>query len=303
MAEEFKRDSFLAFCTTLPDYTAYKNVVGSLGAQTLCHAIFDAEAKKVDAKSFWRQGNPNPAVIINPTTVIKLKEKKDKTAFQAQITKLFMLDSGQITVKLGQITRFMDKARNGTLRTELGNKLMQESDYYTAPAPTVPVPGAPPIPPKPSWMIARTKAKAWLKKGVLGDTKAFDEVVDTYCKNDGTWPLGPDHKILDAIWRKLVTGAPPYRGVVEGAMYPSSIGGTHVLKTFMTSVSHEALPAKGNTAWENWALFVFGATMRSQPFPDGNKRASRAAYAIIMASAEIPFRAPNNQLGGELASM
>jgi Fic family protein len=43
--------------------------------------------------------------------------------------------------------------------------------------------------------------------------------------------------------------------------------------------------------------------MTSQPFSDGNKRISRVSYAIIMASAGIPFKAPTNQYGSRLAAM
>jgi hypothetical protein len=306
-AAEYKRDVFLLMCTKWNEYTSYKNVVGTLLAQNLAHAIFENEARREDPAHLGFWGGTSAAVKqampILSTTTIKLLKKADIATFEAHVRRLFLADEGQIQIKQGQVNGLMGKARNGELQTALNSAVLLESQYYTAPPPTVQAPGAPAIPPKPSWMIAKTKAKAWLKMGVQGSTDAYDQVMDKYCRNDGAWPLGQDHKILDEIWRKLVTNAPLFRAPTLGSMYPSSPGGAHVLKTFMQAVSREQLPAKGNTRWENWALFVFGATMKSQPFPDGNKRASRAAYAIIMASADIPFRAPNGTLGSQLAGM
>jgi prophage maintenance system killer protein len=76
-----------------------------------------------------------------------------------------------------------------------------------------------------------------------------------------------------------------------------------VLKKVLADIAKETMPKVGEKAWEDWALFFFGAAMTAQPFPDGNKRACRAAYAIIMASAGIDFRAPTDKFGSQLGAM
>jgi len=162
---------------------------------------------------------------------------------------------------------------------------------------------APPIPPLPAAVVNKRKAQAWLRLGVRGSTAAYDEVVNVYTRTDGTLPIGYDEKILVAIWKKLVTDAPPYRAPDPATPYPSSVGGMALLKRILAELRTEVLPPRGDVAWENWALFVYGAAMTVQAFPDGNKRACRAAYALIMCSANIPFRAPNATLGSKLADM
>jgi hypothetical protein len=188
------------------------------------------------------------------------------------------------------IGELMTKAKNGALKTALDKNVEPETNYYKAPSTTPPNPDV-------------AKAKAWLKKGVTGSTTAYDQVVDQNLKTDGKNPLGADEKVLLAVWKKLVTGAPDFRSFNPATPYPSSIGGMFLLKKTLADAAKEKLPAHGDAAWENWALFFFGAVMTSQPFSDGNKRACRALYAIVMTSAGIAFRAPTDKFGSELGAM
>jgi hypothetical protein len=71
----------------------------------------------------------------------------------------------------------------------------------------------------------------------------------------------------------------------------------------MEGFKSRTVPARGNAAWENWALYLFGAIMTSQGFTDGNKRVARPAYAITMVSGGVDFRAMNDTYGESLGPM
>jgi hypothetical protein len=167
----------------------------------------------------------------------------------------------------------------------------------------VPALGAPPIPPKPPRLVNLAKGTAWATRGVHGDASAFSNAIKNHMKTDGTFPLGSNEQITMSIWNTLVNNVGAYRLPTLGSMYPSSFGGMYLLKNVLTTIHGTHLPGLGDVAWENWALFFFGALMTSQPFVDGNKRISRVTYAIIMTSAGIPFRAPTDAYGARLAAM
>ena len=140
-----------------------------------------------------------------------------------------------------------------------------------------------------------------------GNTAAFVECVKENIKTDGSLPLGKDDHLVVAMWHKLVAGAAPpppdFRNTVTGSTYPSSIGGTYLLKQIFNLTSHNTYPAYGQIDWENRALFFFAAVMCVQAFPDANKRICRVIYALVMASAGIPFVAPKDAYGARLANM
>ena len=71
----------------------------------------------------------------------------------------------------------------------------------------------------------------------------------------------------------------------------------------MDGFKNRGVPARGNAAWENWALYLFGAIMTSQGFTDGNKRVARAVYAIMMVSGGVEFRAMKDTYGVSLGPM
>jgi hypothetical protein len=150
----------------------------------------------------------------------------------------------------------------------------------------------------------RDKALAWLTRGVAGDGGAFGTVLDRYVTNDGKMPL--DEGKVREIWKTITKGSamPRYRTTLIGPqLYPSEVGGAYLLKKVFRLLAGATFPPRGNPKWEDWALFCFGSVMAVQGFTDGNKRTARAAYAILMVSAGIEFRAPTNDLGSRLAKM
>jgi hypothetical protein len=217
------------------------------------------------------------------------------------------------------------QAGRGALRGRLNNNVVPESEYYSAPVAKwtemtvqAKVKAWPPPQPGPQSGKAATdgttKVKKWLiheknesakKGGLTADPDSMWEgAIDQNVKTMG-WPLGHDTTKITEIWKGLVSGAPAYRtgGEASGVLYPSNFGGTFVLKETMAGFSGRTAPQRGHAAWEDWALFLFGAIMTSQAFTDGNKRIARAVHGIMIASGGIDLRVMNSTLGKRIGPM
>ncbi len=55
-------------------------------------------------------------------------------------------------------------------------------------------------------------------------------------------------------------------------------------------------PNDGTAQWDDLACFLFGAHVRAQAYSDGNKRVSRALYAVSLLQGGRPFVAPRRSL-------
>src|SRR6185503_2568095 len=132
----------------------------------------------------------------------------------------------------------------------------------------------------------------------------WENAVDQNATTSG-WPLGHDATKLRDIWKGLVSDAPPYRTGYPptGVLYPSNFGGMFVLEETMKDFANRPVPQRGNQGWEDWALFMYGAIMTSQGFPDGNKRIARAAYGIMVASGGINLRVMKGDYGRKIGPM
>ena len=198
-------------------------------------------------------------------------------------------------------------AAAGQLQIRLAAATELESNYYTAPPAPVAKPGAPPIPPKPSRLVNTYRAIGW----AVGNPGAAANVATTYrqafdantTKNAG-FPIGSMSK-LNAIWNKVVTGAPAYRAVniLLPTKYPSSLAGEFIVKRIIADFATLPQPAQGSAAWYDWAMYFYASIMTSQAFTDGNKRVSRLAYGLILVDGGVPFIAPNTVLGAQLGDM
>lgn len=136
-----------------------------------------------------------------------------------------------------------------------------------------------------------------------------------------------DFATINGLWEKVLVGSatvPPYRLtniqvrwqalapcllrefvmqrtplcwiVLQGAKYCSSVCGEFLVRYALNKAS----AVQPST---DFALYSFGALMTSQPFPDGNKRAARALYVLIMDAAGAAWAAPSNGYGATLADM
>lgn len=293
MAISLDRTALTNLVQKLKDFTDYKTKVSSAAAQAIVLVLVEEQMKCVDKNGEYFAGasaSDKAKVKLTPKSVIKCKDEKQQQLLLDRIGTMLMGDVMLMTNRQKYIGELLAKAKKGDLRKELDKNLEPEANYYKAPSKA---PKDPEV----------EKAKAWLKKGVTGSTTEYDKAVDANMTTDGKNPLGADEKVLYGVWKKLVTDAPDWRSFNQATPYPSSIAGMHILKKLMADVAKEKLPARGDAAWEDWALFLFGAVMTSQPFSDGNKRACRALYAIMMASAGIPFRAPTDKFGSKLGAM
>jgi hypothetical protein len=220
---------------------------------------------------------------------------------------MLMGDQMKINGRKAYIATLLQKCRNGQLRTELAaGNTEPEANYYTAPPVRPVVVGRPPVPPKTPAMINQSKAIVWATRGVHGGADAYTRAIMSHV-TAGRWPLGMDDTIVAGIWNDLTRGdatVPPWRDTNPATPYPSSIGGRYVLRDLMGStLGRNAWPAAADPAWQDWALFMLGALMTMQAFPDANKRVTRTVYAIVMLSGGIPFVAPTDRYGSQLAQM
>jgi len=304
----YNRQAFNEMMTGLRAFGPLRDKFGPALASDLLGMYFEDAVAKRDETGFWKKSGVRKAVPVDAMTEVKVKGA-DIADFKKEFGNLCQVEDGLVEVRRSWVVKLLGQAKKGDLRKELDKNVEPLNEYFQAPAPAKVqwrqvghmrherVGGAPPAGDK-------EKALAWFTKGVKGDSSAYKKVLDTYVKTDGTSPLGVDDKIATAMWRILVSDAPRYRSTVLGSTYPSSVGGAYLLKwLFDVTKKDVALPRRGDTGWEDWSLFYFGSIMAAQPFPDGNKRAGRATYALFMLSAGIPFRAPTDAFGKRLANM
>jgi len=293
------------FYTQLRADPAYQNYLGAVGsglANGMLGILWEESRSKAGQDGFWSKTNK----VINraPPTTLRFKTEKDHTDLINGCITLLKQDRMLIDVRWNQVTKLRAQANNGELAKQLNAHTKPRHEYQVIHPPRTPAPGAPPIPDKPPEMQALAKGLAWLTHGVHGSTSAYQNAIFKYKKTG--FPLGADAQIVTKIWMDLVgneAGVPKWRKPVMGSMYPSSIGGTHLLRKIFLTSAGTGWPAQGDLKWEDWAMYFFSAIMTIQAFPDGNKRISRTVYLLVMQSGGIPFKAPTDALGAKLANM
>lgn len=297
------RNQFVNVMRTRPKFAEYSRAVGVAPA---VQALSDAFTESLR----WRAPNGYWSLATTPVqpnaTALRFPDDATLQTFVGAIEQFMELDLRKIGQRADYLRKLKAQAANGSLLTQLQSNTEPERSYYvSAPAPT-PVPGAPPIPPKPQHLIERAKGLAWLKFGVHGSTVAFDRMVTRYAKYDGTFPFGSDATILKTAWQELVPQAPTYRGWNNTAAiqkYPSNIGGMKVLNDVLSDLSRMTMPQRGDNAWYGYALYLFAAIITTQAFTDGNKRMARFAYILMLLSGGVPMVVPNARLGSTLGDM
>lgn len=297
------RDKFKNVARTQPFFRRYSTAVGVAPAAQALDDGFTQNLKSTAAPGYWSYGSS--ANFGNPSA-LKFQDEASFTTFMDSLAMIFGFDVEKIDSRTRYIRSLKGKADEGLLYTDLQTNFEPEATYYHAPAPVVPKPGAPAIPPKPANMVNQSKALAWLTHGVHGDTKAFTKTLMQMSKFDGTFPLGADSTSLFTAWNDLVPIAPAYRGWTNTASiqkYPSNIGGKKVLDDAIKALNLTAMPARGDNKWYDLALYMMGTIITTQAFTDGNKRMSRLAYVLMLLSGGVPIVVPNGVLVGRLGDM
>lgn len=297
------RAQFMTMMRTTATFRKYSQAVGvTLAAQAL-DDCFTENLRGMAASGFWQFGTS--ANFGNPTTLRFPDDSALKVFFDA-VGMLFDFDLQKIQGRATYLNGLLGKATSGLLSAALANDTEPEASYYTAPAPSPQALGTPVVPPKPQALIDQAKALAWLTHGVTGDRSAFNRMLLTRTRTDGTFPFGADRTLLYTAWQAMVPIAPTYRGWNNAASmqkYPSNVGGLKLLDDVMKELSLMAMPARGDQRWYDLALYLLGAVITVQGFTDGNKRASRFAYVLMLLSGGVPIRVPNNVLGSQLGDM
>lgn len=292
---------FLAQMRTNPAYTKYKGVVGSGLASAMLAILWDESKREAGPDGYWSKKKVRNQA---PPTTLKFKTDQGLTHLLKGCADLLTYDAAVIGVRWNQVSRMLVQAKGGDLAKQLNENVKRRREYQVLQAPRTPAPGAPPIPDKGADQKTVATGLAWLTDGVQGGTDSYRNVIFKY-KTTG-FPLGGDAQIVTKMWTELVgntAGVPKWRKTVIGSAYPSSIGGTYLLRKIFTTGTGMGWPAQGDTKWEDWAMYFFAAIMNVQAFPDGNKRIARTVYVLMMISGGIPFKAPTDALAKKLAAM
>jgi hypothetical protein len=302
-AVSLDRNQFKTMMRTRPIFREYSRYVGLQPAAAALDNAFTENLRCMGAGGFWQFGTS--ANVGNPTA-LRFPDDAGLATFFTAIEGLMDFDIKKMDQRAAYANGLKGKARNGLLYTGLQANTEPEANYYQAPAPAAPKPGAPAIPAKPANLVNQAKGLAWLSHGVHGDTTAFTRMLMRHSKFDGTFPLGTDASLLMGAWQTLVPIAPAYRGWTNVAMqqkYPSNVGGVKVLDEIIGDLSTSAMPTAGDNRWYDLALYVLGSIVTTQAFTDGNKRMSRFAYVLMLLSGGVPIVVPNGTYGSSLGDM
>lgn len=206
--------------------------------------------------------------------------------------------------KRNHVDFLLQNARNGNLHTQLALKTRPENQWYVAGGTDV------------GKALERRKAVFWICNAChddnikLKEIKKVRAILKEYIPNDDTHgitgpALGLTSKWIKKIHKTVCHNPPAYRfGYFAGNPgYPSSVGGAALLEYIFQQTSNFRWPAIGNIKWQDAALFYLGAIVATQGFTDGNKRAARIAYSIVLIKGGHPFTAPTTQYESTLFNM
>lgn len=304
---EMPMSAFMTKAKADPSYTNYKARFGDQLATLNLQALYDRNLRMMTALGVWSSAQAaDYARVAVGNALLKVKPE-DMRTFDTFLSEQMRQDTLKTTQRETYINGLKTKAAAGELYTRLTAATELESKYYTAPPVRAPAIGAPAIPAKPAWMTNTNKALAWAvgNPAATADVKeAYRKAFDACSTRGGKFPID-SMSTLNAIWRKLVTGAPHYRAVniMQPTKYPSSLAGDFLVKNVIKGFATTGHPAQGSTLWYDYALYFFAAIMTSQAFTDGNKRVSRLTYGLILVHGGVDFIAPNNTLGAQLGDM
>ncbi len=286
----YTRQEFENLIQRLPWFQALQRTIGEAKANALSSLVFDRQVIQTGG------GNQ----IRLPGSMV--------ADYPGNIDLIFRREVEQIQSKKFYVGYLLGMAREGGLRDKLANSLEPEGNYYTN------------WNYRPSWQnpdnyplnigAARSQrslvrayhwiCRTWQGSGRNSVLSALTEYVSM---RQDLVALGPDTRVLDDIYRKVVLNPPAYRAPNVQTTYPSSIGGRYLLEWIFCQMANFPYPPVGDPLWDDLALFFLGAIVTVQAFTDGNKRVGRIAYAIVLLKGGRPFKAPSVTLENELYHM
>lgn len=227
-------------------------------------------------------------IETNPDGVYVVISEQDRAAEAASLNRILTAERAQIAAKDIYVTELLTAASLGDLRGKLGadvakgKRFSREEDLEAA--------------------------AAWICSTMHGDRDARLRVVVTVLaenmtQSTGKELLGPTPALLDSIHARIFPNAPSFRSANPALPYPSSVGGRYLLERIFQVTAEAVWPLPGNIWWLDVALFFMGAIGTVQGYSDGNKRAARLAYAIILLRGRHPFVAPTPDVEADLFQM
>jgi hypothetical protein len=301
----------------LPFFKSLQAVIGTAGAQAVQNLVYRKYAMG------------KPMIEVPPDYLPTLPD---------EFSKFFKGELDKIQRRKAYVDTLLVRARSGELRAQLAENIWPAADYYSGSMPPIDA-GQGRLPPidvgqgSAAWaadlattlgdgalaerfrarIFDKEKAYRWITKGWEGEglAKVEGELTKALATPSGGPPLGPDASMLQSIFKPVVidltagTDHPvsPYRAPHPETPYPSSVGGTYLLNWIFQKTSNITWPPQGDAAWEDYAVFFLGAIGAVQAFPDGNKRMSRLAYAIVLLKGGREFKAPTDKFSAELYRM
>jgi len=219
------------------------------------------------------------------------------------LTKFMTYEHTNFLNKRNYVDTLLQNARNGNLHIQLALKTRPEGQWY--------MPGGTDV----GKALERRKAVFWIcnaspDESKLKEIKNVRAILKEYIPNDDTHgktgpALGLKSNWIKKIHKAVFHNPPDYRfGYLAGNPgYPSSVGGAALLEYIFQQTSNMRWPAIGDIKWQDAALFYLGAIVAVQGFTDGNKRAARIAYSIVLIKGGHPFIAPTKHYESTLFNM
>jgi len=151
------------------------------------------------------------------------------------------------------------------------------------------------------WLTGNRADQLPLTRKLLQDYIPIHQGAPGRCGNAA---LGVNDQALRDMHRTLASDSSRYRFNTATVPYPSSIGGSLLLKhIFLMTGDDDAWPPFGDPRWGAIALFYLASIVTVQGFGDGNKRAGHAAYAVCLIKNTHQFKAPSLALENKLFRM
>jgi hypothetical protein len=220
--------------------------------------------------------------------------RAENATYPSTISDIINFELTRIRNKKRYISQLLTDARAGRLKTRLDAATLAEREFYQ---PNNNLEGK---------TLNLDKALSWVCKSWHGDGRNI--VLAALYQHTFIAPrtdaLGKNSSIISGVHKKVAPGAPAFRKPsMMPVSYPSSIGGQHLLKHIFDITANINWPDQGDESWINWALFFMASIVTVQGFTDGNKRAGRMAYSIIMINSGVDFVAPTVALENQLYQM
>ena len=223
-------------------------------------------------------------------------EKSRVASHGDQLDAILRFEYERINARKFEISRLLALAKQGRLSWKLQRNKLPRRQYFA------------PQPHLAGFSESLEQAFKWITHSWTGSAVA-GEKIRTALLDYGTppangCPLGMDYRIIKDVHSRITSNAPAYRPPsIQPVKYPSSVGGMYLLQHIFQMTSNIRWPEQGDEKWVDFALFFLGAIVTVQGFSDGNKRAGRTAYGIIMTKSGVDFAAPSVAFENELYNM